>query len=65
MNQDQAIQRLIIAGNNLCAALDTECETSDESRQRALETWEIAVESAQKSIPKPRTVWVKAAGHSQ
>lgn len=52
MNQDQAIQRLIIAGNNLCAALDTECETSDESRQRALETWEIAVESAQKKYPK-------------
>lgn len=64
MNQ-KVIQRLIIAGNNLCAAIDTECETSDENRQRALETWEITVQIAQKSIPKPRTVWVKAAGSSQ
>lgn len=60
MDNKKPLQHLIIAGNALCAQLDAE-DATGESAKHAIETWELVVKSVRKSIPKPRTVWVKAA----
>ena len=52
MSPQHAMQRLIIAGNALCAALEDEHQMPEDDRARVLSTWEVAVESAKNSVPK-------------
>lgn len=59
------IQRLIIAGNALEAALDPDFPTSEENLQRMLDTWKVAVDSVREKVQRPRTVWVKRSTQSR
>lgn len=60
MNQTKAMQHLIIAGNALCAALDKDVPISDEDYDRIMTAWDVAVASAQKSVPRPRPLLGKS-----